>query len=175
MKLLVVRHGETQLNAERRYVGALDPELNANGVAQAQALRSILPGTIDVVVCSPLRAVQTAEIVCRGRSKEPMIDCAFRERNVGVFEGLTQEEANVRFPDLWVQNITRVWHRAPTDGETIAEVVERVAAGLCRLYESHQGRIITLVAHGFVAKVIRSDRSRLHRLLRVAALQWSRL
>ena len=89
MKLLVVRHGQTQFNAEQRYLGALDPELNATGMAQASALRGKRPATLDVVVSSPLRrARQTAEIICSSGSVKPIVNEAFRERNVGVFEGL---------------------------------------------------------------------------------------
>jgi len=157
MKLLVVRHGETQFNAEGRYLGASDPELNATGISQARALNAVLPAAPIAVVCSPLRrARQTAKIVCQGRNIEPSVNEAFRERNVGVFEGLTQEEAKVLFPELWAQNVTRLWERAPEGGETIAEVAERVVDGLRQLYERYQGKVVVLVAHGFVAKVARA-------------------
>jgi broad specificity phosphatase PhoE len=157
MKLLIVRHGETQFNAEGRYLGALDAELNTAGISQAKSLRSILPDALDGVVCSPLRrARQTAEILCQGRNLELSIDDAFRERNVGVFEGLTREEAQSRFPDLWARNVTRQWQQAPTGGETIAEVIERVVDGLGRMYGKYQDGVVVLVAHGFVAKVIRA-------------------
>jgi broad specificity phosphatase PhoE len=157
VQLLLVRHGQTQFNAEHRYLGALDPELNANGVEQAKALRAILPTRLDAVVCSPLcRARQTADILCQDRGLTPSINTAFRERHVGVFEGLTQAEAQSQFPELWAQNITRQWHAAPTGGETIAEVVERVSAGLQGLSEHYAGKTVALVAHGFVAKVIRA-------------------
>jgi broad specificity phosphatase PhoE len=157
MKLLVVRHGETQFNAEHRYLGALDPELNARGVCQAITLRTTLPADLNAVVCSPLRrARQTAEIVCQGRDLKPLVNESFRERNVGVFEGLTQDEARTRFPALWAQNVTREWESAPTGGETISMVVARVLNGLGNLYESYEGQVVALVAHGFVAKVDRS-------------------
>ena len=157
MRLLVARHGETQFNAEHRYLGALDPELNMRGELQAIALRSALPEKLDTVVCSPLRrALRTAEIVCQGRELVPVVCEAFRERNVGVFEGLTQQEARFRFPELWAQNVTRQWHAAPTSGESIAAVVDRVSSGLTSLAEKHAGDVVALVAHGFVAKVIRA-------------------
>lgn len=134
MHLFLVRHGQTQYNAERRYLGALDPELNATGVLQATDLRAVLPPALDAIVCSPLR----------------------RARHVGVFEGLTQMEAQLQFPELWAHNITRQWHSAPTGGETIAEVVERVTAGLRVLSVQYAGKHVALVAHGFVAKVLRA-------------------
>jgi len=157
MHLLVVRHGQTQFNAEHRYLGALDPDLNAQGIAQAKVLRETLPAQSDAVLCSPLRrAYQTAEIICEGRGWMPQVHDAFRERHVGAFEGLTQKEAQTLFPDLWAQNITRQWHAAPTGGETIAEVVERVSRGLRDIAEQHKDQTVVLVAHGFVAKVIRA-------------------
>lgn len=156
-RILVVRHGQTQFNAEHRYLGALDPELNGHGIDQARALRESLPRQLDAVLCSPLRrAWQTAEIFCDGRDWTPQIHADFRERHVGVFEGLTQIEARTLHPDLWAQNITRQWHAAPTGGETIAEVVDRVSHGLKVIAEQHKGQTVVLVAHGFVAKVIRA-------------------
>ena len=157
MKLFVVRHGETQFNAEHRYLGALDPELNAKGITQANELHSALPVKLDAVVCSSLRrAQQTANILCQSRCHSPKLNNAFRERNVGVFEGLTQDEARSQFPELWAQNVTRSWESAPTGGETIKEVVERVAEGLNDLCANYQGKVVVLVAHGFVAKVARA-------------------
>lgn len=160
MKLLIVRHGETGLNAEHRYLGALDPDLNAKGVAQAMELSSTLPACVDAIVCSPLqRARRTAEIIGNETGKTPTVIEAFRERNVGVFEGLTQEEARARFPELWAQNVTRLWDAAPTGGETIAQVVSRVEKGLDDLYATHAahaGSVVALVAHGFVSKVVRA-------------------
>jgi broad specificity phosphatase PhoE len=157
MKLLVVRHGETQFNVEHRYLGALDPELTAKGIAQATALNSALPVHLDAIVCSPLRrARETARILSNARGTLPLVVDTFRERDVGVFEGLTQEEAQVQFPELWARNVTRLWKSAPTNGETIDEVFQRVAKGLSDLYESHAGTVVALVAHGFVAKVARA-------------------
>ena len=157
MQLLVVRHGQTQYNAEQRYLGALDPELNATGILQAKALRAVLPANVDAVVCSPLRrAHQTANLVCQGRGLAPLVKTAFRERHVGVFEGLTQLESEFQFPELWARNITRQWHDAPSGGETIAAVVERVSTGLSGLSEKYAGKVVVLVAHGFVAKVVRA-------------------
>ena len=157
MHLFIVRHGQTDFNAEHRYLGALDPALNGLGVAQANALHAVLPASIDTIVCSPLRrARQTADVVCRLRGLTPAVNPAFRERHVGVFEGLTQQEAQSRYPELWVDNITRQWGRAPTGGETIVEVIDRVATGLRNLSEQYAYKHVALIAHGFVAKVARA-------------------
>ncbi|UQS89107.1 histidine phosphatase family protein [Pseudomonas chlororaphis] len=157
MHLYVVRHGETWANAEQRYLGALDPGLTERGMQQARALEEQLPRNIEVIVVSPrLRAQQTARIL-NGELNLPLetMDC-FRERDVGVFEGLTQAEARERYPQLWSRNITRQWAIGPTGGESIAAVVIRVQQGLAVLAALHPSRTVLLVAHGFVAKTIRA-------------------
>jgi broad specificity phosphatase PhoE len=157
MQLYVVRHGQTLANVQHRYLGALDPELTDIGREQAVALRMELPDAIDSIVVSPLlRARQTADII-RYRNDLPLqVVDAFRERNVGVFEGLTQSEAQARYPELWQQNITRHWNAAPPQGESIQQVVQRVHAGLVRLLTEPSSRHTLLVGHGFVAKAVRA-------------------
>lgn len=157
MNLCVVRHGETDLNAEGRYVGSLDPELNQRGREQAIALAQHVPDNLDVMVVSPLsRAQETAAILNRSLNLPSSTLDAFRERNVGVFEGLTQAEARERFPELWSQNITRCWAVGPTEGESVRQVVQRVRQGLLELQKAHPSENVLLVAHGFVAKTIRA-------------------
>ena len=156
MHLHVVRHGETWANAEQRYLGALDPELTERGREQAFSLSQNLPAGIDALIVSPrLRAQQTAQILNQALHLEPVIMDSFRERDVGVFEGLTQAQAQAQYPQLWAQNITRQWAVGPTGGESIAEVVSRVHQGLAELAVRYPSGVVLLVAHGFVAKVIR--------------------
>ncbi|KAA8561480.1 Phosphoserine phosphatase 1 [Pseudomonas extremaustralis] len=157
MHLYIVRHGETWANAEHRYLGSLDPELTALGRQQAQTLCEQLPASLDVLVVSPrLRAVQTASILNERLKLSPEIMDCFRERDVGVFEGLTQGDAKKRYPQLWSQNITRLWDAGPTDGESISDVVKRVRDGLAELESNYPSKTVLLVAHGFVAKVVRA-------------------
>jgi len=152
-----VRHGRTALNVDERYLGALDPALDELGLQQAADLARLLQGRADAIVCSPrLRAVQTAEVLASAWHVPFTILDAFAERNVGVYEGLTRDEARLAYPDLWQQDITRQWDIGPPGGESIQTVFERVAAGLATLENDFAGRNVVLVAHGFVAKVIRA-------------------
>lgn len=100
--------------------------------------------------------VETANILNEGLKLPPEIMECFRERDVGVFEGLTQADARERYPQLWSQNITRRWDAGPTGGESISDVVKRVRDGLVELGSKYPSKTILLVAHGFVAKVIRA-------------------
>jgi probable phosphoglycerate mutase len=153
--LSVVRHGRTAYNADNRYLGALDPPLDEVGLAQAQALAQTLGERPDVLLCSPLlRARQTAEVLAKAWEMDAGTVSHFAERNVGVYEGLTQDEARTAFPVLWEADITRRWEVSPPGGESIEIVFARVALGLNLVRAAYPGCHVVLVAHGFVAKVI---------------------
>ncbi len=156
MKLYVARHGETDWNAQGRYACSTDVALNERGIAQAKELAQTLSClSFDVVVSSPLmRALHTAAIVCENRGTEPVIVEEFAERGLGVYEGLTREEAMRRYPDLWARNCTRHADDAPTGGETIRAFDERVARGLDRLKAAYPDLCILLMCHGFTARAI---------------------
>ncbi|MGL5376465.1 MAG: histidine phosphatase family protein [Aeromonas veronii] len=160
MELVVIRHGETQANAEGRYQGALDIGLNESGRRHIARLADEVAATqapFDRLLASPLlRTRESAAILSRQLGLSVELVPAFRERDVGLFEGLTQVEARTRYPELWARNITRRWAEAPPGGETIDEVIARVSQGFTELASIMQGERILLVAHGVVAKVIRA-------------------
>ncbi|MFD1933825.1 bifunctional RNase H/acid phosphatase [Nonomuraea mangrovi] len=148
--LLLLRHGETPLSAERRFSGLGDAELTANGLAQASAAARRLaapPYRIDVIVSSPLkRARQTAEMVARLVGVEVEIDEGLRETDFGVWEGRTFTEIQREWPDelaAWLADPTV----APPQGESFAEVARRVEATRDRLIERYEGKTVLAVSH----------------------------
>jgi len=156
LRLLVVRHGQTDFNAERRYQGATDVALNATGVRQAEALAQRLRAVeIDVIVSSPFeRALQTARIIAQTLPCDVQVMEHFRERSLGIYEGLTSEEVKAKYPDLWGQRLTRQMNQTPPGGETMLEVGCRVLEGLGRLRKWHSDETVVLVTHAFVARMI---------------------
>jgi broad specificity phosphatase PhoE len=156
MTLLMARHGQTDLNVDDRWQGRLDPPLNATGLAQADALAATLPDGIEVLLVSPLlRARQTADPVARRFGLAPVLVDDFRERDFGVFEGLSGEEAKVSYPELARRNVAYRWDEAPPEAESVQAVVDRVQAGLERLRAEHDGKTVLLVSHGFVVRCLR--------------------
>ncbi|NJI21686.1 histidine phosphatase family protein [Aeromonas veronii] len=161
MELVVIRHGETQANAEGRYQGALDIGLNESGQRHIARLADEVAATqapFDRLLASPLlRTRESAAILSRQLGLPVELVPAFRESDVGLLDGMTQVEARTRYPELWARNITRRWAESPPGGETIDEVIARVSLGLTELASTmQQGERILLVAHGVVAKVIRA-------------------
>ncbi|UJW80953.1 histidine phosphatase family protein [Hydrogenophaga sp. SL48] len=156
LTLLMARHGQTDLNIDERWQGRLDMPLNATGVAQAEQLALSLPGGIDALVVSPmLRARQTAEPVTRALGLVPRLDADFRERDFGIFEGITADDAVRQYPELAARNVAYRWDEAPPGAELTRAVVDRVERGLQLLRAMHDGQTVLLVSHGFVVRCLR--------------------
>ena len=133
--LLLVRHGETDWNAERRWQGHADVPLNDRGRAQAENLAGeLVEAGIDAVYSSDLsRARETAEIVGTRLGVEVELDPDLREIDVGSREGR-------RWPE------TRTW--AEWDGEAHKTHAERVLGAIRRIAELHPEARVLVVTHG---------------------------
>ncbi len=155
-RLFVVRHGEIDFNTEGRYAGSIDVGLNNKGLQQAHDAANEVSGlTIDTILTSPLqRCRRMANIIHKAINVPIVVMGEFCERNVGVFEGLTREEAKNKYPELWAKNITRTYDDAPTGGETIREVEVRVFNGLEKIRAEYSDKNVLVVTHAFIGKII---------------------
>jgi len=155
-QIFIIRHGETDYNKNGRYLGRTDISLNKNGISQAKELAGKISNLdFDIIYCSPLkRTVETARFIKQKHACEFIIDDHFIERSVGIYEGLTKDEAKNKYPDLYARNITRIFNEAPPDGETINEVIKRVSDGLNNIKKQNQFSKIMIVTHAFVAKAV---------------------
>jgi probable phosphoglycerate mutase len=155
--LYVVRPGQTVCHAENRFHGALDPSLDEEGFRQVYAAANMLSGHSTRIVTSPLlRAVQTAQVFAAFWNAEVTVMRQFVERNLGIFEGLTHDEARLHFSELWTQDLTRQWDAVPPGGESIRKVFDRVAVGLDLIRQLFPDQAVVLITHGFVAQVVRA-------------------
>jgi len=157
MVLYVVRHGQTDYNVQRRYAGSTDISLNDTGLQQAyETARMLKSAPLQVVACSPLkRARQTADCILKSHpDAQFMIIEEFAERNVGVYEGLTGEEIQQRYPELWQRQSVKQLDDAPYGGETIREFDARVERGMVKLKEKYNDKTVLIVCHGFVSRSI---------------------
>lgn len=155
MNLHVVRHGQTDLNKLQKYQGSIETDLNRLGIAQAHRVAGTLPKEIDAVVSSPMRrALQTAEIISGHKGVAVQTMAEFRERSVGIFEGLSKAEIKAKFPDVWKRRPLHSFDAAPPGGESVEEVLERVRRGMERLLSLYETGDVVLVAHGFIARTV---------------------
>ena len=131
--------------------------LNQSGLRQAEKLsRKLADIDFDIIICSPLaRAFKTAETVSSRHPEIPLIVMNnFAERSVGVFEGLTKEEAKEQYPELFNRRCTRQLDDAPTGGETIRQFETRIISGLKEMKMRFPDKTVLLVCHGFVSRMI---------------------
>jgi broad specificity phosphatase PhoE/ribonuclease HI len=148
-RLLLLRHGQTELSVERRYSGRGNPPLTDLGRKQADAAARYLVerGGISAVVSSPLqRAYDTAAAAAKALGLDVTIDDDLIETDFGTWEGLTFGEAAARDPELhtrWLRD-TAV---PPPDGESFDVVSHRVRRARNRIIAEHGDATVLVVSH----------------------------
>ena len=131
-QFLIVRHGETLWNRERRIQGQGNSPLSPGGVRQAQAVARCLAGAGAVrIVASDLgRTVETAQPVAAATGLRLDMDAGLRERAFGIFEGLTPDEIAARHPEHHARWQTREAGFEIPGGESLNQLQARVRAAL---------------------------------------------
>lgn len=151
-RFCLVRHGETDWNAEHRLQGHTDIGLNARGLAQAEQMARALKSIdlqFDVLYTSDLqRAAKTAAAIEQLFKTSAISNVAFRERHLGALQGMTTDEAPMREPALWKSHLSRDIHENLRDGESIQQFSDRIKNALEEIREQHLGKTILLVSHG---------------------------
>ncbi|WP_280238154.1 bifunctional RNase H/acid phosphatase [Nocardia abscessus] len=148
-RLLLLRHGQTELSVQRRYSGRGNPPLTPLGREQAARAAKMLAakGGITAVVSSPLgRARETAEAAAAALGVPVEVHDGLIETDFGVWEGLTFAEAAQRDPDLHARWIGDPTVAAP-GGESFEEVTGRVDAARRDLLERYPGANLVVVSH----------------------------
>ena len=164
MKLILVRHGETYWNQERRVQGGdSDIELNDTGLEQARKLAAFLKNEpITAILSSPLqRAIATAEVIASHHQLPVEIDQGLRELKVGELEGMSVSNLSTTFSQFLMQ----WWQDRGTmklpNGESLVELQQRAWKVIERLLERHKpspehnkDATVVVVSHYFVTLAI---------------------
>jgi len=154
-RLLLVRHGETELNSAERYWGQSDVKLSALGLRQAERLRDRLATEkIDAVYSSDLqRAWATAKTIA-SRHRQDVITCAeLREVNFGKLEGLNFEEISQLFPEFTTKwKVERSTNLEFPGGESLNQLHNRVSNFVGRLKTHKAEETVLVVAHAGVLR-----------------------
>lgn len=148
-KLFLIRHGQSAGNAEGRFGGHGSTPLSELGQSQAEATAEALAGEgVSAIFSSDLlRAVQTAEVLSRKLDIPVLTSKAFRERHVGVLEGLTFDESKARHPKDYYALVNRSVHHVITEGESYKHLLRRATNELWEILRNHQGHRIAIFSH----------------------------
>jgi broad specificity phosphatase PhoE len=155
-EIVLVRHGETELNTAGVFRGRKDVPLNERGAEQAAAVAEALAvPPVARVYSSPLvRALDTARAIATRHGLEPVVDPAYNNIDLGEWQGGWKERVKQEQPDLW-----RLWLEDPDalripGGETLAQVRSRSLARTQELVREHTGERIVIVSHRSVTKLL---------------------
>ncbi|MCO6510614.1 MAG: histidine phosphatase family protein [Aridibacter famidurans] len=148
-RLYLIRHGQSDGNAEGRFGGHSPTPLSDLGRKQAElTARALQQENIDHIYSSDLlRAVQTAEPLSELLGVEINKTSAFRERNVGVLEGLTFEESKQRYPNDYYALINRNINHVITGGESYRQLLRRGTQAISEILRTHRGQKIAIYSH----------------------------
>ncbi|HUQ27109.1 MAG TPA: histidine phosphatase family protein [Usitatibacter sp.] len=152
-RFIVVRHGETQWNVERRVQGWGDSPLTATGLAQADAIgKRLARERFDALVASDLpRAFETARRIAAHCALPVTADARLRERSFGVGEGMGYAEIDRAYPEVFSrERETTNPDLVMPGGESRRQFHERIRVAFEGLAREHDGRRVAVVTHGGV-------------------------
>lgn len=156
MRLILVRHGESEWNRDGRILGRADIPLSELGLRQARAVAKALQReSIQAVYCSPLkRAMETGRMIAQNQGCLLISDPDLQELDRGNLMGMTREEAFTAFPS--VQETWPEVGSAPGlhGQESLEQLNLRARECLGRICAEHTSETVTLVGHYFVNLVI---------------------
>lgn len=151
-QLILIRHGETLWNTERRMQGQLDSPLTPRGLWQAERLGERMKAQpFAALYASDLpRAHRTAQCIAAVTGHAIVSDARLRERHFGVFEGMTRNDMERHDPAVYARFMARDPDYAVPGGESPAAFMARVRAALEDIAARHADDTVAVVTHGLV-------------------------
>lgn len=157
MKILLVRHGETNWNNSGKFQGQVDISLNNTGIAQAKATaRLALAWDLTAIYSSPLsRTLEVSSYISQLTGIKIRTDPRLMELNLGLLEGITGQDMRDDWSDLWNN-----WREDPGSvtmpkGESLFDLQERAWAAFMDIHNNHCSTdTVAIVSHNFTIRCI---------------------
>jgi broad specificity phosphatase PhoE len=147
-KLILIRHGQTSWNREKKYCGAKDIWLDATGKVQARKLAARLKNEpVDIVYSSNRRrALQTARLIF---GKVPIkLEPGLREIHFGVFEGMDHHSIMKKYPLIYKKWLKDPFVNSIPRGESLKDFRKRIVFTIKKIISLNKGKTIAAVCHG---------------------------
>jgi broad specificity phosphatase PhoE len=157
VKLLLVRHGETEWNKLGKFQGQQDIAMNARGLAQAQeTARAVAAEASTCLYSSPLcRTMQVAEEISRFAGPPVVPVPGLKELDLGDLEGVTGQEMRTRWPEVYA-----AWRKDPSsvvmpNGESLVQLQDRAWQSVLEMEQAHSDSdTLVIVSHNFTIRTI---------------------
>ncbi|GAB4541050.1 MAG: 2,3-diphosphoglycerate-dependent phosphoglycerate mutase GpmB [Haliangiales bacterium] len=154
-RIALVRHGEATSNIERRVGGHSAAPLTERGHRQAEAVAARLAASFQptqLIASDLCRTRETAAPIisacAQSFTAEPEFDARWRERSLGVLDGLDFEQIEAQYGELWRLFRQGDPNAVPPQAETVDAVFARVGAALGDLVSEHRGGRVVVISHG---------------------------
>ncbi len=153
-RLILVRHGHTDHNKKKILQGWLNTELDEAGLDQAKKVAQRLSSqSFEVVYSSDLkRALSTAELIAANHKLKVIPTPTLRESNLGILQGMDWLDKNHPLYSLWQEhiqaNLKADLHWKKHQGESLAEIYDRLGKLMSILHRKHKNKSVLLVTHG---------------------------
>lgn len=169
MKLILIRHGETDWNLSGRFQGVTGTKLNQSGIVQAHCVSNVLQSTCaHSIYSSPLtRAMEMSEIISQALSISIVSMTNLQELNLGELEGITGNAMKSKYPEIY-----SAWGSDPSTvsmpgGESLQQLQTRAWNAVETIKAKHTSGTSLVVSHNFaivciICKVLGVDLSRFH-------------
>ncbi len=156
-RLILIRHGQTAWNLEKRYCGFVDIGLNEQGINQAKCLSTRLAafGIQKVYSSDRVRAIQTAQIALNDCCLEKNPD--LREIHFGVFEGLTYKEIMRKYPEIYIKWVENPYSVVIPEGEDLRDFKTRVINAFTDIASLNPDKTVAVFSHGGVISIFVND------------------
>lgn len=158
LRLIMVRHGQTDGNSNKRFVGHQDIPLNETGLQQVHSVaRRLMTERPAAIFSSDLqRAYTTAhtiqlaiqESIKPDPAPELITDRRLREIHFGAWEGLTYSEIEAVYPEVLGRWEADIYHTAAPGGESLEQLADRVLEFLEYLQQAYAGKTVIVAGHG---------------------------
>jgi probable phosphoglycerate mutase len=155
-ELLLIRHGETDMNRELRFQGHVNVGLNAIGHEQARRLGARMAGeTVHALYVSDLlRARQTAQPIADELALPPVAERGLREQHFGRVDGMRVDDIRREHPEAWAGWLRFDEDFAMPGGESTRAFHTRALEAVRRLAAAHPQQTVAVVTHGGVLDMV---------------------
>jgi broad specificity phosphatase PhoE len=149
MRVILVRHGETQWNLENRIVGHTEIGLNSTGRRQVGLLARVLgEEKVDAIYSSPLtRAIETANEIAQMHGLDVRTEGGLKEVDAGELNGITIDEVLQRYGGFWDEWVKGIDYLRMPGGETMKELQDRAWSVVSMVVRDHPDGAVILVSH----------------------------